>query len=76
MKYIEVINKKILKLEKDKSEILRDLYISVSFFNGNIKEGYIDYDTFKCVTELINGVSTIDKQLQLLYDIRKETSNK
>ena len=72
MKSKEVINKKILRLEKDKREVLRDLTSSLDFLKEQLEGGTIDDGTFGIITKLFNGVSTIDDQLQMLYDIRKE----
>ena len=76
MIYKEVVNKKILKLEKDKSEVLRDLASTLDYLSEQIKNGNIDEGTYGIVTKLFMGVSTIDEQLQLLYDVRKEASEK
>lgn len=72
MKYLEAINEKILKLEKDKGEVLRDASSTLQYLKDQIDKGHVDQDVFDILTKLYKGVSTIDDQLQLLYDVRKE----
>lgn len=74
MKSKEVINKDILRLERDKGQVLKDVSFTLNYLKEQIDKGNIDRDTFGILTKLFNGVSTIDEQLQLLYDIRKEIS--
>lgn len=69
----EVINKKILILERDKNNVLKDLIFSLNFLRKQLQKGIIDIEAFNITVKLFNGVSSIDDQLRILYDIRKET---
>lgn len=76
MKYEVIINERINSLEKEKTMLLDDTVKMLKTMQDYVQSSPLDFDTFNIMVKYQNEMTIIDRELQLLYDIRKETKAK
>lgn len=75
-KYLEVINRRIRELEKERDMLLKDYTAFLKTFAEYTEQFKIEHETINIVTNYFSELSIINRELQLLNEIKKEAEIK